>query len=82
MPYTKLQKEFLKLIGAHIRSIREAKGISQEQLAFDAGLHRTYIGSVERGERNISLINLKKISDALHLSLDDLLSQTQHKIFK
>lgn len=53
---------------------RQTLGISQEELAFRAGLHRTYIGMVERAERSISLQNAKKIADALNVKLDNLLS--------
>ena len=49
-------------------------GISQEELAFRAGLHRTYIGMVERAERSISLQYAKKIADALNVKLDTLLN--------
>ena len=55
----------LKSIGSKIRQIRLNMGISQEKLGFLAKLDRTYIGSVERGERNISVINLYRIADAL-----------------
>ena len=55
-------------LGDAIRVLRTNSCVSQEQLAFSAGLHRTYIGSVERGERNISLKNLIAISHALGLS--------------
>jgi len=48
-----------------IRELRRAKGISQEALADEAGVHRTYMGSVERGERNISLDNIVRIAKAL-----------------
>lgn len=48
-----------------MRELRAGAGLSQEQLAHVAGLHRTYIGSVERGERNISLIQIHKIAAAL-----------------
>lgn len=59
--------------GAKVRQIREAKGLSQEKFADLAELHRTYIGSVERGERNISLINIEKIAKALGVKITDLL---------
>lgn len=56
-----LEHEF----GKRVRSRREELGISQEDLARRSGLHRTYIGSVERGRRNISLVNIVRIADAL-----------------
>lgn len=55
----------LKKLGAKIRQLREDAGYSQEELASIAGLHRTYIGGVERGEHNISIMNLIRISRAL-----------------
>lgn len=61
------------LFGKNVQAARQALGISQEELAFRAGLHRTYIGMVERAERSISLQNAKKIADALNLKLDNLL---------
>ncbi len=65
----------LELFGKVVRSHREALGISQEELAARAGLHRTYIGSVERGERNISLKNILVFASALHTSAGCLLTQ-------
>lgn len=59
--------------GKNVLVARQALGISQEELAFRAGLHRTYIGMVERAERSISLQNAKKIADALNVKLDNLL---------
>lgn len=61
------------VFGAKLKQIRTVKKISQEELAFRSGLHRTYISSVERGERNISIINIKKIADALDIEPQDLL---------
>ena len=55
-----------KKFGAHLRKLREEMGYSQEQLAAEAGLHRTYVGSVERGERNISLDNILILANALN----------------
>lgn len=60
--------------GKNVQVARQALGISQEELAFRAGLHRTYIGMVERAERSISLQNAKKIADALNVKLDTLLN--------
>jgi transcriptional regulator with XRE-family HTH domain len=63
----------LTLFGERVRVLRQALGLSQEALALVAGLDRTYIGGVERGERNISLLNIQKIAQALNVSSADLL---------
>jgi len=62
-----------KEVGLNIRKIREDKGLSQEKLAALADLHRTYIGQIERGEKNIGLRNLEKIAKALNVDIKDLL---------
>ncbi len=59
------EQEIKKAFGERLRSIRKDKGLSQETLALKCELDRTYIGGVERGERNISLLNIYKIADAL-----------------
>ncbi len=56
-----------------LRNERLARGISQEALAELAGLHRTYVGSVERGERNIAVDNMEALAKALNLDISDLL---------
>ena len=61
--------------GEKLRDIRLDLGYSQEELSFKAGLHRTYISSVERGKRNISITNIKKIADALGLKMKDLMPE-------
>lgn len=60
-------------IGFTIRTIRESKKISQEKLAELAELHRTYIGQVERGEKNLTLRSLERIAKALKVNTRDLL---------
>jgi len=62
-----------KIFARNLRKKRLAKGLSQEALAALCGLHRTYIGSVERGERNISIDNMDKIALALDCTIPDLL---------
>ena len=59
----------MKIFGKRIRRLRIKRGWSQEYLGLRAGLHRTYIGSIERSERNISLLNIQRIAHALHLPL-------------
>lgn len=62
-----------KQIGINLRAIRERKGITQEELALEAGLNRAYVGYIERGERNPSTETLVKIAKALKVSPKDLL---------
>ena len=63
-----------KQLGQRIRQFRQMKGLSQEELAYRAGIHRTYLGGIERGERNPSLKNLAAIARALDVKLADLLN--------
>ena len=62
----------LKVFGEKIRKIRIERGLSQEKLALLAGLHRTYIGAIERGERNVSFKNIEKIANTLKVNLEEL----------
>jgi len=64
-----------KAFGKRVRYLRKAKGLSQEALADNAGLHRTYIGSVERGEQNISIDNIQRIAKALKVKLSVLFDE-------
>ncbi|UOG91984.1 MAG: helix-turn-helix domain-containing protein [Candidatus Thiothrix sulfatifontis] len=66
---SKHQHIFLKQFGDRLRDIRRQKNLSQEELAGLADIDRTYIGGVERGERNLSLLNIKKIADALEINI-------------
>lgn len=74
--YSSTDRELLKKLGERIRLYRNKTGISQEQLAFLCELDRTYIGSVERGERNIAFLNINKLAEALKVHLSDLLDLT------
>ena len=65
--------EINKKVGSNIRAFREKKGWTQEQLALETGLHRAYIGQIERGEKNIGIINLEKIAKALNITASSLL---------
>lgn len=69
-------KEFVAL-GRTIKMLRLDLGLSQEALAFEAGIDRSYIGGIERGEHNLALINLLKISSALNLSASELLQKAK-----
>ncbi len=61
-----------KKFGKRIRELRLEKGWSQEGLADELGLHRTYVGAVERGEQNISLDNIEKVAKRLGISIEEL----------
>ncbi len=60
--------------GKRVRELRMGLGLSQEELAERAGLHRNYVGGVERGERNIGLLNVDRLAAALNSRLSDLFS--------
>ncbi|QQS29258.1 MAG: helix-turn-helix transcriptional regulator [Sphingobacteriales bacterium] len=68
------KNKVLVQIGDNIRNVRLKQNLSQEQLSFKAGLDRSYIGSVERGERNIAAVNLVKIAEALNIKPSALLN--------
>lgn len=63
----------LKKFGEYVLKLRKARNLSQEQLAELAGLHRNYIGGIERGERNVALINIVRLAKALGVSPSELL---------
>lgn len=66
-----------KIFGLQVRRYRKKKGISQEELASLSELHRTYIGAIERGERNVSLNNVEKIASSLDVDVIDLLQDQE-----
>lgn len=70
-----MENSILIQFGNKVKEIRKQKGLSQEQLSFKANLHRTYIGMIERAEKNITLINIQKIADALEVEIVELLKQ-------
>jgi len=68
-------KEITQILAENIRNYRIKKNISQEELADQCSLHRTYVGSVERGERNVTLSTLETFSTALGVSVQKLLTK-------
>ena len=64
-------------IGSRIRAIREARGISQEQMAMDAGLDRAYYGRIERGEVNVAALNLLKIAGSLEAEVGEFFPRSK-----
>ena len=71
-----MKKEPILLrFGKNVQELRKAQQLSQEQLAEIAGVHRTYIGMIERAEKNITLCNIEKIAKALNVSISKLLEE-------
>ena len=66
-----------RAFGQAVRSLREAAGMSQESLGDLAGIHRNYVGDVERGERNIALINIARLAEALGVSSSQLIRKME-----
>ncbi|MBL9080858.1 MAG: helix-turn-helix transcriptional regulator [Planctomycetales bacterium] len=67
-------KKFLERLGERVRRRREERGLTQQQLGDQCQLHRTFIGSVERGERNVSVLNLRRLATVLRTTPAELLS--------
>lgn len=63
--------------GQALRRLRLGKGLSQEDLAARAGIHRTYVGDVERGTRNIALVNMTRLAHALQIPLSELVEEME-----
>ena len=70
MPASRILNKY----GERVRQLRKRSGLTQEELAELAGLHQTYIGVVERGEKNISLMNIERIAKSLGVSLSEFFS--------
>ena len=69
----KSKNKILITFGEKVRETRKDKGLSQEELAHKADLHRTYIGMIERAEKNITLLNIEKIANALEVNINELI---------
>jgi transcriptional regulator with XRE-family HTH domain len=69
------ERRFLEQVGDRVRERRAAMNLTQAQLAEKCGLHRTFVGSVERGERNVALLSLRKIARALRTTPAELLTE-------
>ena len=73
------EQRFLEKLGDRLRERRLARNLTQARLAEQCGLHRTFIGSVERGERNVSILNLRLIARVLRVPLNDLFGETRQQ---
>lgn len=69
--------DILRVFGQRIKNLRIARGLSQEELAELANLHRTYISSIERGQRNVSLKNIEALAISLNISVEALFTDEQ-----
>ena len=65
--------DILKRFGERVRTLRKAKGLSQEEFAHHCELDRTYMGGIERGERNLALRNIERVAHALGISIAELM---------
>jgi len=70
------KKSILIAFGQRVRDLRKARGLSQKELAELSGLHRNYVGGIERGERNPSLVNIVQLARGLELEPQDLFVRT------
>ena len=68
-------QDWRKIVGRNVRKFRLQRGMTQEQLGFEAEIDRTYVGGIERGQRNPSLLVMARIADALSMPLVKLLSE-------
>jgi transcriptional regulator with XRE-family HTH domain len=72
-------KDIHRVLGRHIRDLRSKRGFSQESFADHCGLHRTYMGSIERGERNLTLQTMLSVAEGLGITVSKLLSGLEKK---
>ncbi len=67
--------EFRRQVGQNVKRIRKERGWSQEELAFESGLHRTYISGIERGARNPTILILARLAETLRVTIDELVKR-------
>lgn len=73
------ERELARRFGEVVRRLRQGKGYSQEEFSFRAGLHQTYVSSVERGERNVTIQTAEHIATALDTTLTDLFREIERQ---
>ena len=76
-PLPRKERSRLEAFGSAVRAARNDLGLSQEKFAYKVGMDRTYVGGIERGERNPSLRNIWKLAEALNITPSDLLADAQ-----
>lgn len=72
-----MTEDIKTFFGNRVRDERQRKGLSQEELAVRAGVHRTYIGMIERAEKNITIVNIERIAIALEMEICELFKQRE-----
>lgn len=77
MARARQQPSLREIFATRLKELRLAQGLSQERLAELCGLHRTYVGSVERAERNVSIDNIERLAGALRVAVGDLFEGTR-----
>ena len=80
MPERTSEQILMTAFGNAVRKLRRDRGWSQEEFADHVGVHRTYMGGVERGERNVSLVNIGRISESLELPLAALMAEVDRAL--
>ena len=73
-----MREDIKTFFGNRVRDERQRKGLSQEELAVRAGVHRTYIGMIERAEKNITIVNIERIASALEMEICELFRQREN----
>jgi transcriptional regulator with XRE-family HTH domain len=72
-----VEGDLQRVVGTHVRRVRMERGISQEELADALGYHRTYLGGIERGERNLTLRSVERLADRLAVDVRVLLEKSE-----